>query len=780
MGDPSPSKLLLRTLLIFLLLCVGLLFFPSRRESGSSVRPRGTAGSLSQEMVGKLITLETKEKQISETVWAKELLAEQCGSVFEQLWDSLIVSTNRFSTLASFHAGEIITPNYMPSRAIAHGIELRALTPGGQNRTIEEWRNFLAERESQGWQIDATEFRHNRFETDDSGRPKRSYFYGAAHLTNNRHSERAVLEGNLIVDWAIEQSEDRMPIVKRVDASHLALKSRRGEPAFQPIMLEQVKPPEKSYFIDPLILYDLDGDGRSEIILAAKNLVFRRRDDGHFESEPLCRHSPGLIQTGLIADFDGDGVADFLCAKFDGLTLFKGSPRGTFDEPGRLVWSAVPHLKYATALTCGDIDGDGDLDVWLGQYKVPYTHGQMPTPYDDANDGFPAYLFLNDGHGNFSDATAAAGLEKKRWRRSYSASLADLDGDGDLDLIVVSDFAGVDLYANDGRGRFTDVTLKWLSEPHGFGMAHTLADFNQDGRLDFLMVGMNSPTADRLERLGLTRPDSALDQTMRSSMTYGNRLYLADSGKLFQQTPFSESIARSGWSWGCSAFDFDNDGFPDVYIANGHETQQSTREYDPEFWLHDIYVGNSEDDPVATAYFSGRFAATRGRGYSYGGHERNRLYLNQQGNSFLEIGHLMGVGLEQDSRNVVADDLDGDGRMDLLVTTFEVWPEVKQTLRVFKNTLDDAGNWIGFRLREQGGGTSPVGARITVRYPDGTQVRQIMTGDSYRSQHANTLHFGLGNIGQVDRVEIRWMNGRSLTLRQPRINQYHNVQPGEP
>jgi hypothetical protein len=333
MGEPSRNRLLLRALFFFLLLCVGLLFFPSRRESGRSVRSRGTAGSLSQELVGKLVTLETKEKEISETVWAKELLAEQCGSVLEQLWDSLIVSTNKFNTLASFHAGEVITPKYVLSRATVHGIELHELALDGQTRSIEDWKSFLAGYESQGWWIEGTELRHNRFETDDGGRPKRSYFYCAAHLTNNKHSERAVLEGDLMVEWSIEQTAERFPIVTRVDASRLTLRSRRGEPAFQPIMLEQVKPPEKSYFIDPLILYDLDGDGHSEIILAAKNLVFRRREDGHFESGPLCRHSPGLIFTGLIADFDGDGAADFLCAKFEGLTLFKGSPRGTFLHP---------------------------------------------------------------------------------------------------------------------------------------------------------------------------------------------------------------------------------------------------------------------------------------------------------------------------------------------------------------------------------------------------------------------------------------------------------------
>src|SRR5439155_19791673 len=194
------------------------------------------------------------------------------------------------------------------------------------------------------------------------------------------------------------------------------------------------------------------------IILAAKNLVYRRRGEDRYESEPLCKYPPGLISNAVIADFDGDGVADFLCAKSEGLILFKGSPQGTFDQPGRMAWLASPRLKNPMVLTCGDIDHDGDLDVFLGQYKVP-TLGQILRPdFYDANDGHPAYVLLNDGHGNFIDATAAAGLEKKQGRRVYSASFVDLNDDGNLDLLVVSDFADVDLYANDGRGHFTDVT----------------------------------------------------------------------------------------------------------------------------------------------------------------------------------------------------------------------------------------------------------------------------------------------------------------------------------
>jgi len=352
-------------------------------------------------------------------------------------------------------------------------------------------------------------------------------------------------------------------------------------------------------------------------------------------------------------------------------------------------------------------------------------------------------------------------------------SLVDLNDDGNLDLLVVSDFAGLDLYRNDGRGRFTDVTRDWIADAHGFGMALALADFNTDGRLDFLMIGMNSPCVDRLQHLGLTRPRPTEDPTMRSRMTYGNRLYLARANGGFEQTPLSDSIARSGWSWGCSVFDFDNDGFPDVYIANGMESKQRVRDYEPEFWLHDLYVDNSFDDLTATAYLTAKLSRTRGAGWSYGGYEKNRLYLNRRGGSFLEIGHLMGVALEQDSRNVVADDLDGDGRMDLLVTTFEVWPEVKQTLRVYKNTLTEAGNWIGFRFREQT--RSPLGVRVALHYNGQSAVREIVTGDSFRSQHANTVHFGLGESSKVDSVEIRWPSGEALTLHEPALNCFHSI-----
>src|SRR5207245_7951175 len=97
----------------------------------------------------------------------------------------------------------------------------------------------------------------------------------------------------------------------------------------------------------------------------------------------------------------------------------------------------------------------------------------------------------------------------------------------------------------------------------------------------------------------------------------------------------------------------------------------------------------------------------------------------------------------------------------------EVWPEKKQTLFVYRNMLPDAGQWIGFRFREEGKGVCPLGVRVKIHYGDQTATRQVVTGNSHRSQHGNTVHFGLGQIDRVDSAEIHWVNGQTETLTRP-------------
>lgn len=743
--------------------------------------------------------LRLREQRAADSVWAPEILAQHCGRTVEAIWDEINAAEDKLARIAELNLGTVRVGSWRLAETLRpHGIQIYRRA-GEASLSPSEWTAWVRGFWEAGWRLEIIEFRHQRFQASFGGQSKaangsflrnlspiRSEFFfrsglwktdpeNPESLPTEASSGRVLIEGTLAVKWkTVEQNQGKIPIAE-MEARRLELRSRRGRAPFRLVLEERVAPPENAHSIDPLIVADLDGDGRLEIVLVGKNLVYRDRNgDGH-KAEPLCVFPPHLISTALLADFTGDGFADLLCVKHQGLVLLPGAVGGLFDRPEIMLWPSPRDLKYPMVLSCGDADRDGDLDVFIGQYKVPYENGTLPTPFYDANDGYPFYLLRNEGGLRFVDVTADSGLAAKRRRRIYSASFVDADGKNGPDLAVVSDFAGAELYLNDGKGRFTDATTATLAEPYGFGMAHSFADFNLDGRLDFLMIGMTSPTADRLESMGLRREGLAGNSSMRSRMTYGNRLFLSRAAGRFEQNALSRSIARAGWAWGCGSADFDNDGFPDVFIVNGMESRESVRDYEPEYWLHDAFVANSARSPTAHAYFQAKFAATRAQGHSYGGYETNRLYLNQNGETFLEAGYLFGLGLQRDSRNAVADDFDGDGRVDVLMTHFERWPDARQTLRIYRNQLPKTGNWIGFRFARQAGAVDPAGTRITVHNGDRTAVDEIVTGDSYRSQHAASLHFGLGKARQADRIILRRPNGQSRIFKNLPANRYYFV-----
>ncbi|MSU61707.1 MAG: CRTAC1 family protein [Pedosphaera sp.] len=736
-------------------------------SSGASTDPQATR---------RFLAIEAEQNRLDESIWAREMEAERHEDVFTKLWDSLRYSQDEFAVLESFDMGGLMVGKPNTSEILAYGIKSMRVGLAEERLNRDEWKVWLKELKRQGFRLEQSEWRHTQFDPANNGTPARSVIAATLHIANPRQNRRIIFKGDLRVEWQDGTDPRAAPVPRMIETANVELLERVGYPAFEEALVKQITPQTNKSFIDPLILFDLDGDGFSEIILACKNLVYWNRGGGRFEPAPLCDHFPELVSTGIIADFTGEGVPDFLCADRGGLLLYAGDAQGRFRGAARRVWQAGVQLPNPFVITAGDIDQDGHLDVWLAQYKLPYNAGQMPTPYYDANDGFPSFLLINDGRGNFRDATESAGLAKKRFRRTYSASFVDLDGDGDLDLVIVSDFAGVDVYYNDGHGHFTDVTTHIIDEPHAFGMAHCFGDFDGDGRMDFLMIGMNSFTARRLDLLALGSPEFLEHQKMRPLMGYGNRLYFS-RGQGFRQESLSGQVARTGWSWGVAAFDFDNDGDLDLYIANGHKSRRSAKDYETQFWRHDIYAATSQHDPALDIYFQATGSRLYGQGESYGGYEKNRLLMNHSGKSFTEVGYLMGVSMELDCRNVVSDDLDGDGKLDLLVTTFMEWPERMQTLRLFKNRFLESGNWIGFQLREAGSGFSPVGAKIMLNSSAGKQSRYFVTGDSHRAQHANTAHFGLGRQTNVDSVEVHWPNGRTQTIRNPALNRYHSVQP---
>lgn len=531
-----------------------------------------------------------------------------------------------------------------------------------------------------------------------------------------------------------------------------------GVPVFEPWADLLIPTNGVGLFTDPL-LKETTEQG-VQLHLAGAGVTAVRVGEG-WRWETGDMGPPDRVKAIVRADLDGDGTTEVVVADASGVQV-----RGR--DGWRQAWVAPAKLRHPQSITAGDIDGDGDLDLWVTQYRLPFVNGQFPTPYYDANDGFPSYLLRNDGT-QWLDITEVSGLASKRYRRTYSASWLDLDGDGDLDLVNVSDFAGLDFYRNDGRGHFTDMTSGLGLTRHAFGMAHVVWDANHDALPDLLMVGMDSPVASQLDALGLGRSEFPGHTVHRGAMTYGNRLFVGSRSRGMELSPLSEDLRRAGWAWGAAVLDWNNDGRDDIHLVNGHETFESRSEFERQFWQHDIYVGGSTPDPAAQLYFMQANERRRAARQSYGGWQANRLFTQTVRDSFVENAWILGVAVTEDCRNVVAGDFDEDGRMDLALTTYEQWPVTRQRLLIFRNRSVNDGHWIGYRLN-----APAPGSHLEVTTREGIRRHWWVNGDGYRSQSDTEAHFGLGQGTEVLKAEWVRLGGARQEL--PRtLDRWHRI-----
>ena len=708
--------------------------------------------------------------RLNKTVYKNEVLAQEHEKYFVKLWDDLLTTDDKYAVFEKCTFDKLVLAKESDTKSYDWGISMSLLAGAKKELKLADWHRLLKKLQADGYRVIETEWHHSNFVPSESGE-NNSVISAVLHVVNKRKKERYIVKGNLKIRWRKERDEDNVPQPSSIDASGLKIFKRKQEQVFTEVALPQDKTLEPKRFT---AFFDLDGDGKQEVIFG--NRVFRwLQKEKKFEEFTL---SPQLnnaeYKTGLFSDFTVDGNTDFLFVAMlqegGAIFLLKGDEFGNFSFRPQKIFSSE-EIKRPQVLTSGDIDGDGDLDFWLGQYRDAYRGGQMPTPYYDANDGNPSFLFLNNGNGTFEDKTEERGLSAKRFRRTYSASLVDLDEDRDLDLVVVSDFSGVDVYQNDGKGFFTDVTSSWIDERHSFGMSHVIADFNLDAKLDFFMTGMSSTTARRLVQMGANRADFKEYDEKRMPMAYGNRMYLSRKNG-FQEPAYKDDVARSGWSWGTSAFDFDNDGDRDIYIANGHISGKSTKDYCTQFWRDDIFHRNSKPNKKLANYFN--IVQKQHAGGSWNGYEHNKLLMNLHGKGFLEIGFLMGVSFEYDSRSVATGDFDNDGKLDLAVVQIDSSKNLL-SLHVYQNHWAEHNNWIGVNLREEDQGFSPVGAKVQVVTNKGTQLAVIVNGDSFIAQHPTVSHFGLGRETTVEKIVVTWQNGTVKQILKPEINRYHAI-----
>ena len=741
-----------------------------------SNQPAREGGLVEEQVMQQFSAIEAKQRQWDSTVWADELIARHHEESVIQIWNRLLAGADPFELLTAIPLDELQLGNMQSTENWESDIRYTQLGQEGPTLSKEQFSQALNKWKIEGWKLEQSEWRHREFISRAEGGAS-STFWISFHLINTKLNKRGILRGDIKILWqSIEITPETLAKPKNINLSGLDWIERDGAPAFKSASIQNISPNEGNVFIDPVILTDFNGDGMVEIILGCKNQVYRNHGNGRFKPEKLCPKFNEVVFNVVLEDLSGDGLADVVTIGHKGIHLIEGKSNGTFPDEARLIWAAPKKVLDPMVITTGDIDNDGDVDLWFSQYKLPYVKGQMPSPIYDSNDGFPGYLLINDGNGNLTDQTKAAGLEAKRYRRSYSASFVDLDDDHDLDLVVISDFSGADLYLNNGSGNFSEATSTLIDNHYGFGMAHNFGDYDANGKLDFIMIGMNSWTVERLRSMKLAPPTHRHYYDMLDDLTFGNRLYFGVNNK-FEQRSMGDKAANTGWSWGATSFDADNDGDIDLFIANGHKSRKSVKDYERQFWCHDIYHANSNSNPAMEVYFQSASSRLYGAGYSYGGYEKNRLLLNRENKDLDDVAFLMNTSHEIDSRNVVSGDIDGDGRLDLIFTHFSVWPEpATQGLLIARNLWPGENKWIGFRLDQSPDCPSLNGTKVRLRANGQDQWRFIVNGDSYRSQHAPIAHFGLKQTKSVEEVEVHWPDGKRTKLKNPAIERYHNIQ----
>ena len=767
--------------LVAVVIVVALVWDPGKTEPPAAQPERIEEPLDESELKKDAAELIAEQQKLDESLWADEVEAQRYEQPFVKLWDRLRNSKQPWEDLASFGFDYVAWPIGLDT--VDEGFELTAMgfrlnTNRVQRAEAQGWVRRYAEK---GYRLEQSEWHHARFEKGTNGSPLSEF-----SVTLNIAApgdRRIVLKGKIEVTWKGATAADSSPEAEGILIKELNLLERTGKPAFQefPLPLTQIR------VALPVLARDLDNDRLSEIIVPAHNVILWNKGNFKFERSTLMELYPAdlsteqmMIASGKMAavmdEFTGDDLVDLVVALPPyGVFLYEMQKDRRYSAVPRRLLPEDAELRFPSVITSGDVNGDGRTDLWIGQYKESLFAGELPNPIFDANSGYPAFLLMNDGDGKFSDKTDAAGLGGRRNRWTYSGSFWDFDRDGDLDLITVNDYSGVDAYANDGKGKFETVTDSFVDERANFGMGHAIVDLNRDDRLDFFVTGMSSTTARRLEALGLGREEYPDIQRLRMKMAYGNRVYFGRGNGSFRQPEIKDQLARTGWSWGVGVLDFGNDGWSDLYIANGHISKQSCRDYCTRFWTHDIYLDSNKPKQLRSAVMQTIDNDWIGSGASWNGFEKNVLFLNKGGKRFVSAAYPMGIAFEYDSRAVLVDDFDLDGRQDLVIGQLDsTGARPFESLHLYRNQWEQNGNCIGFCLRP-GPGLSINGTRIEIQTTTSKQSTVFVNGDSFYTQHSGTRLFGIGKDVHVRSAEITWPDGSKQTLEHPRINQYHVI-----
>jgi tetratricopeptide (TPR) repeat protein len=513
---------------------------------------------------------------------------------------------------------------------------------------------------------------------------------------------------------------------------------------------------------------DIDNDGFDDLYVCQPaglpNRLYRNRGDGTFEDITEASGLGILENTAcaLFADLDNDGRQDVVVVRANGPLLFLNQGGGKFRQKPDAIQFANPPQGTFTGAAVADYDRDGWLDIYFCLYV--YYQGtdqyKYPVPYHDAENGPPNFMMRNNRDGSFRDVTAESGLNQNNMRYSFCCGWSDYNRDGWPDLYVANDFGRKNLYRNNGNGTFTDVAPQAGVEDVGAGMSVCWLDYDNDGAEDLYVADMWSAAGERVSAQEIFKKDAATEvRALYRKHAMGNSLF-RNGGNTFQNRTSAAGVGMGRWSWSSDAFDFDHDGFPDLYIANGMVSGASRQDLNSFFWRQ--VVANSPVQARSSHDYEQGWSAIneliRADG-TWSGFERNVFYANNRDGTFSDVSGAVGVDFLEDGRAFALADFDHDGRQEVFLKNRN-GPQ----LRLLKNVMENLPPSIAFRLRGTKSNRDAIGAAVTVETESGRQTRMLQAGSGFLSQHSKEVFFGLGEAKGPVRASIRWPSGLTQDL----------------
>jgi enediyne biosynthesis protein E4 len=484
---------------------------------------------------------------------------------------------------------------------------------------------------------------------------------------------------------------------------------------------------------------DYDGDGRPDLFFANGaaqpsllksdpsyfNRLYRNRGDGTFDdvTEKAGVRGEGFSIAAAAADFDNDGRPDLFVAGVNRNFLYRNRGDGTFEDvTGKA--GVANQGRWAVSAGWFDYDNDGRLDLLVVNYvkwdpaKEPFCGdaraGYRSYCHPKFYEGLPNTLYRNNGDGTFTDVSERAGIARQIGK-GMGLAFADYDGDGRLDVFVANDTVPNFLFHNERDGTFREVAFQAGVAMNDDGRALSsmgvdFRDVDNDGRPDLFVTALNNETFPLFRNLG---------KGLFADVTYPAKIG-------------SATMALSGWSAG--AYDFDNDGRKDLFAACG-DVQDNTE----------------------------RYSDRRSK--------LPNLLLVDRGNGRYES---LLIGEPAQHRGAAFADLDGDGRVDIVVTALGRAP------LLLRNTAGAGNHWLGLRLTGTQSNRDAIGARVHIVTASGEQWNHVTTAVGYASSSEKAVHFGLGKETSVKSIEIAWPSGVVQRLANVAADRYLDVSEPQP